>query len=85
MIATSTGYKAGGILDQLSRRDFFTFCKKDVLKDVVHACNNFNAEVKKAEPKPTCEELAFQLFGKKSGKSFLTKKKLFSRKEGFKI
>jgi len=60
-------------LKELSRRDFFTFCKKDVLKDVANAYSNFNAEVKKAEPKLSCEDLAFQLFGKKSGKSFLKK------------
>jgi hypothetical protein len=60
-------------LKELSRREFFTFCKKDVMKDVVHACSNFNAEVKKAEPKPSCEDLAVQFFGKKSGKSFLKK------------
>ena len=60
-------------MNELTRRDFFMFCKKDVLKDVANAYSNFNAEVKKAEPRPTCEELAFQLFGKKSGKSFLKK------------
>jgi hypothetical protein len=60
-------------LKELSRRDFFTFCKKDVLKDVAHAYSNFSTEVKKAEPKPSCENIAFQLFGKKSGKSFLNK------------
>ena len=58
----------------LSRREFFTFCKKDVLKDVVHAYSNYSTELKKAEPRPSCEEVAFQLFGKKSGKSFLNKK-----------
>jgi len=57
----------------LSRREFFTFCKKDVLKDVVRAYGNYSTEIKKAEPRPSCEEVAFQLFGKKSGKSFLTK------------
>jgi hypothetical protein len=57
----------------LSRREFFTFCKKDVLKDVVRAYGNYSTELKKAEPRPSCEEVAFQLFGKKSGKSFLKK------------
>ena len=57
----------------LSRREFFTFCKKDVLKDVVHAYSIYSSELKKAEPRPSCEEVAFQLFGKKSGKSFLKK------------
>jgi hypothetical protein len=71
-------------LNNLTRRDFFTFCKKDLLKDVAHACKHFQSEVKKAEPKLSCEDLAIEFFGKKSGKSFL-KKKLFSRKEGFKI
>ena len=60
-------------MKELSRREFFTFCKKDVLKDVVYAYSNYSTEMKKAEPKPSCEEVAFQLFGKKSGKSFLKK------------
>ena len=62
-------------MEHLSRREFFRFCKKDVLKDVARACRNFTEEVKKAEPRPTCEELAFQLFGKKTGTSFLKKRK----------
>jgi hypothetical protein len=61
------------MLSTLTRREFFTFCKKDVLKDVVHGYKAFNAEVKKAEPKLSCEDLAFQFFGKKSGKRFLKK------------
>ena len=61
-------------MKELSRREFFTFCKKDVLKYVVHAYSNYSTELKKAEPRPSCEEVAFQLFGKKSGKSFLNKK-----------
>jgi len=72
-------------LSDLSRRDFFMFCKKDILKDVAHSWQNFNSEMKKAEPKISCEEAAFTFFGKKSGKSFLKKSLLTDRKEGFKI
>jgi hypothetical protein len=61
-------------VNNLTRRDFFTFCKKDVLKDVFHAYQNCQAEVEKAEPKLSCEGAAIQLFGRKSGKSFLKKK-----------
>lgn len=65
-------------MNNLTRREFFSFCKKDVLKDVVQACTNFQAEVKKAEPKLSCEDVAFQLFGKKSGTKSLKRKKVFS-------
>ena len=59
-------------MKNLSRREFFTFCKKDVLKDAVHTWHNFNSEMKKQEELPFEEEM-FKIFGKQSGKRFLKK------------
>ena len=65
-------------MKELSRRQFFTFCRKDITRDLVHAYKSYSEEMKKAEPKPSCEDLAFRMFGKKSGKSFPKNKKLFT-------
>jgi hypothetical protein len=82
----STDGKAGGIVKEYSRRDFFTSGSKDMLKDVVRAWNNFSEAKKKEETKLSCEEAAIKFFQKKSGKSPLNNQ-FFSanRKEGKKI
>ena len=83
MTAMSTDGKAGDILKEYSRRDFFTPGSKDMLKDVMHAWHNFSEEKKKEETKLSCEEAAIKLFRKNSGKNFLNNP-MFStnRKEG---
>jgi len=72
--AMSTDGNIGGTLDSLTRRDFFTSCSKDVVKDAMRTWQTFSKEMKKEETKLSCEEAAFKLFNKKSGKSFLKKK-----------
>jgi hypothetical protein len=72
----------GGTLEELTRRQFFTSGSKDVLKDILRSWSNFNEAVKKEANRLSCDEAAFKVFGKKSGKNFLKKVKSFSRKEG---
>ena len=85
MTAMSTDGKAGGIVKEYSRRDFFTAGSKDMLKDVVRAWHNFSEEKKKEETKLSCNEAALRIFRKKSGKNFPGNNVINSRKEGIKI
>jgi hypothetical protein len=73
MTAMSTDGKTGDVLKEYSRRDFFTSGSKDMLKDVMRTWHNFSEEKKKEETKLSCEEAAFKLFNRRSGKNFLKK------------
>ena len=73
MTAMSTDGKAGEMLKEYSRRDFFTSGSKDMLKDVMRAWHNFSEEKEKEETKLSCNEAAFKFFNKKPGKNFLKK------------
>jgi hypothetical protein len=75
--------ETGGTLDNLTRRDFFTSCSKDMVKDALRTWQTFSKEMKKEETKLSCEEAAFKYLNKRSGKNFLNMKKmLVNRKEG---
>ncbi|MDQ7787547.1 MAG: hypothetical protein RDU01_08055 [Thermodesulfovibrionales bacterium] len=62
------------MLKEYSRRDFFTSGSKDMLKDVMHAWQNFSEEKKKEETKLSCEEAARKFFSRNTGKNSLFKK-----------
>jgi hypothetical protein len=75
--------ETGGTLDNLTRRDFFTSCSKDMVKDALRTWQTFSKEMKKEETKLSCEEAAFKYLSKKTGKNSLNMKKmLVNRKEG---
>ena len=73
MTVMSTDGKTGDVLKEYSRRDFFTSGSKGMLKDVLRTWRDFTEEKKKEETRLSCDEAAFKLFSKNSGKNFLRK------------
>jgi hypothetical protein len=45
----------------LTRRDFFTSCSKDMLRNAFNAWHDFQDEMQKEANKLTCDEAAFKL------------------------